>query len=88
MQANKRIQINKLCEIENALNAYASDTLFLAIRNLRSNDELVKDLEQLSHLLTDCQDQANSIIDTLNNSNSVRSLHTPTSQRQGANDEK
>lgn len=65
MKANNKQLSNKLCQIENALYEYSNDASFLAIQQIKSDSELVKELEQLSYLLIDAQDQANQIIDAL-----------------------
>ena len=65
MKANNNQLSNKLCQIENALCEYSNDALFLAIQQIKSDSELVKELEQLSYLLIDAQNQANKIIDML-----------------------
>ena len=65
MKANNKQLSNKLCQIENALYEHSNDTLFLAIQQIKSDSELVKELEQLSYLLIDAQNQANKIIDML-----------------------
>lgn len=65
MKANNKQLSKQLCQIENALCEYSSDALFLAIQQTKSDSELVKELEQLSYLLIDAQDQANKIIDIL-----------------------
>ena len=65
MKANNNQLSNKLCQIENALYEHSNDALFLAIQHIKDDSELVKELEQLSYLLIDAQDQANKIIDAL-----------------------
>lgn len=65
MKANNNQLSNKLCQIENALCEHSNDALFLAIQHIKDDSELVKELEQLSYLLIDAQNQANKIIDML-----------------------